>query len=83
MKLFADDSSLFVRVTDVNDIQIMLETDSSLFVRVTDVNDIQIMLETDLKTISDWGCQWKMGFNPDITQSDAASSKSALIKSDF
>ena len=40
MKLFADDSSLFSRVTDVN--------------------YTQYVLETDLKTISDWGHQWKM-----------------------
>ena len=47
MKLFADDSSLFTHVINVN--------------------HTQYVLESDLKTISEWGHQWKMVFNPDVT----------------
>ena len=42
--------------------------DSSLFTHVIDVNHSQYVLESDLKTISEWGHQWKMVFNPDITK---------------
>ena len=42
--------------------------DSSLFTRVSDVSQSQRLLEQDLKTISAWGHQWKMVFNPDITK---------------
>ena len=48
MKLFADDSSLFTRVTSVN--------------------DTQHLLEKDLETVSKWGHQWKMVFNPDLSK---------------
>ena len=48
MKLFADDSSLFARVTDV-----------------TDTHE---KLKEDIQKITEWAYQWKMVFNPDVTQ---------------
>ena len=48
MRLFADDSSLF---TPVFDVQVTHD-----------------QLVEDLHTISNWGYQWKMIFNPDITK---------------
>ena len=48
MRLFADDSSIFTPVFDVN------------------VTHEQLV--EDLQTVSNWGHQWKMVFNPDITK---------------
>ena len=48
MRLFADDSSVF---TPVKDVQVTHE-----------------QLVKDLETVSKWGYQWKMVFNPDITK---------------
>ena len=48
MRLFADDSSIF---TPVFDVQVTHE-----------------QLVEDLQTVSNWGYQWKMVFNPDITK---------------
>ena len=48
MRLFADDSSIF---TPVIDVQVTHE-----------------QLVKDLETVSNWGYQWKMVFNPDITK---------------
>ena len=48
MRLFADDSSIF---TPVFDVQVTHE-----------------QLVEDLNTVSNWGYQWKMVFNPDITK---------------
>ena len=42
--------------------------DSSIFTQVTDVTQTQTILERDLKTISEWGHQWKMVFNPDLSK---------------
>ena len=48
MRLFADDSSLFLRVRDIH------------------VSHTALM--SDLNVITQWGNQWKMEFNPDITK---------------
>ena len=48
MKLFADDSSLFIRASNVN--------------------ETHQILESDLCMIEQWGHQWKMIFNPDISK---------------
>ena len=42
--------------------------DSSVFTPVTDVLVTHEQLVKDLETVSNWGYQWKMVFNPDITK---------------
>ena len=42
--------------------------DSSIFTPVKDVLGAHEQLVRDLGTVSDWGYQWKMVFNPDITK---------------
>jgi hypothetical protein len=42
--------------------------DSSIFTPVKNVTDTHEQLVEDLKTVSTWGHQWKMVFNPDITK---------------
>ena len=42
--------------------------DSSIFTPVEDVTDTHEQLVKDLETVSRWGHQWKMVFNPDITK---------------
>ncbi len=42
--------------------------DSSIFTPVKDVLDTHEQLVQDLETVSNWGHQWKMVFNPDITK---------------
>ena len=42
--------------------------DSSLFTRVEGVELTHEKLVKDLQTITNWGYQWKMVFNPDITK---------------
>ena len=42
--------------------------DSSLFTCVKGVDDTQLKLVQDLNTIANWGYQWKMTFNPDISK---------------
>ena len=42
--------------------------DSSLFTCVKDVNATHDKIVKDLQTVSTWGYQWKMVFNPDITK---------------
>ena len=42
--------------------------DSSLFTRVGEVDLTHEKLVKDLQTITNWGYQWKMVFNPDITK---------------
>ena len=42
--------------------------DSSLFTRVEGVDLTHEKLVKDLQTITNWGYQWKMVFNPDITK---------------
>ena len=41
--------------------------DTSLFSVVNDVNLSQFHLNSDFKKISEWAYQWKMAFNPDIS----------------
>ena len=41
--------------------------DSSLFARVSGVDSTHNQIENDLETIAAWATQWKMLFNPDIT----------------
>ena len=42
--------------------------DSSLFTPVCDVQATHEQLVKDLETVANWGHQWKMVFNPDITK---------------
>ena len=42
--------------------------DSSVFTPVTDVLVTHEQLVKDLETVSNWGYQWKMVFNLDITK---------------
>ena len=42
--------------------------DSSLFIRASKVNETHQILEDDLRMIEQWGHQWKMIFNPDISK---------------
>ena len=42
--------------------------DSSIFTPVKNVIDTHEQLVKDLETVSTWGHQWKMVFNPDITK---------------
>ena len=42
--------------------------DSFIFSPVTDVQVTHEQLVEDLETVSNWGYQWKMVFNPDITK---------------
>ena len=42
--------------------------DSSIFTPVKDVLNTHEQLVNDLETVSTWGHQWKMVFNPDITK---------------
>ena len=42
--------------------------DSSIFTPVKGVLCTHEQLVRDLETVSDWGYQWKMVFNPDITK---------------
>ena len=42
--------------------------DSFIYTPVTDVQTTHEQLVEDLETISNWGYQWKMVFNPDITK---------------
>ena len=42
--------------------------DSSIFTSVKDVLETHQQLVEDLETVSKWGYQWKMVFNPDITK---------------
>ena len=42
--------------------------DSSIFTPVIDVQVTHEQLVKDLETVSQWGYQWKMVFNPDITK---------------
>ena len=42
--------------------------DSFIYTPVTDVQVTHEQLVADLETISSWGYQWKMVFNPDITK---------------
>ena len=42
--------------------------DSSLFTPVFDVQATHEQLVKDLETVANWGHQWKMVFNPDITK---------------
>ena len=42
--------------------------DSFIFSQVTDVQVTHEQLVEDLETVSNWGYQWKMVFNPDITK---------------
>ena len=42
--------------------------DSSIFTPVKGVFDTHEQLVKDLETVSNWGYQWKMVFNPDITK---------------
>ena len=42
--------------------------DSSVFTPVTDVLVTHEQLVKELETVSNWGYQWKMVFNPDITK---------------
>ena len=42
--------------------------DSSIFTPVKKVDVTHEQLVKDLETVSNWGYQWKMVFNPDITK---------------
>ena len=42
--------------------------DSFIFTPVHDVQVAHEQLVQDLETVSNWGFQWKMVFNPDITK---------------
>ena len=42
--------------------------DSSVFTPVKGIAQTHEKLIKDLQTVSDWGYQWKMVFNPDITK---------------
>ena len=42
--------------------------DSSLFTPVKGITETHERLVGDLQVVSDWGYQWKMVFNPDITK---------------
>ena len=53
-KLFADDTSLFSVIHDI-------QTSANNFIK--DLN-----LNKDLERISKWATQWKMNFNPDTTK---------------
>ena len=74
MKLFADDSSLFARVTDVTDTHVSLTLQIRTchwryrYARVTDVTDTHEKLKEDIQKITEWAYQWEMVFNPDLTK---------------
>ena len=44
------------------------DNDSSLFTCVKGVSQTHERLVKDLQTVSEWGHQWKMVFNPDLTK---------------
>ena len=46
----------------------LFANDTSLFSTVRNINEATRYLNKDLIEITEWGFQWKIGFNPDISK---------------